>query len=138
MERGHPCPPERAARTVSCSLTSRSIRRTSAKPRTAKRPFSRKRAQAGPYRIILYIANGILKVFGVSNITVKVIFKPETSFCLKSIVRFLSGIRLERMHNFRERMRVARCRKQVYMVRHHDPCRQSVALAIKMKQSVLD
>ena len=94
-------------------------------------------AQTRTYGVVLDITNGILKMPGISDVTIKIILKPETAFPYQHPICFLSSIRLYRMHNIGQRLSFTRRREQVYVIRHYDPGRQSIPLTFKVKQGAL-
>jgi hypothetical protein len=106
-------------------------------PGATKPPFARGYTQTCSHGVTSNVIYGVLKMLAVSNVTIKIVLKPKSSLPSQYFVSFLRSIRLDRMHDIRQRIcETWRC-KQMHMIRHYDPLGQPIANAIKVKQCVL-
>ncbi len=74
----------------------------------------------------------------IADVPVVVVFLPELSLAIQETIACLGGERFPSVHDFIETKAGDGFNHGVNMVRHHDPRHETIALAIEMKQGILD
>ncbi len=107
------------------------------KPRAAPRPRFRIENQARLCRIALNVFARLQLMLAVAHVSVPVIRLPKLAAPLQQPVRLLCRVFLPALQNLRHRCGV-HLEQRVNMIRHHHPCAQVIALAVKEPHRVFD
>lgn len=78
------------------------------------------------------------KVFAVANVSVEIFFVPEVTLPIEQLVRFVRGVRLQRMHDIGNGVAGKRLDEDMDVIRHYHPCDQAIFLAVQVQYRVLD
>jgi hypothetical protein len=121
----------------SAPLQWRSYRRHNTQSCVAPRPIGNFLNQACFDRVVFNIRNRRGEMALVSDVRVPVVVLPERPGPRQQAIRHSRRETLPRTDDVSQRMISKRFNEHVNVVRHHRPCKQSVSLAIEMKQGVL-